>query len=180
MLIDFRERGRGGERERERDGERNIDMREKHRSVASRMCPDRGSNLQPRFVPWTGVEPAQDYIPTNRGTQLGICLTFGRATKQLSAGAAPLYIPTSSACTKLPNFSMSSPTFVIFWFCLLSHSNVCEGAAHGLGLHFPYDEWCRVSFHGLLDHFIPPLEKCLFKASAHLNLGCLESVGAEL
>ena len=37
----FRERGR----EKEREG--NTDLKEKHQSVASHMCPDWGSNLQP-------------------------------------------------------------------------------------------------------------------------------------
>ena len=43
------EREEGGEREKE--GERNIDVREKHQSVASCMRPDQGSNPQPRYVP---------------------------------------------------------------------------------------------------------------------------------
>ena len=38
-----------GERERER--ERNTDVREKHRSIASGTLPDLESNLQPRYVP---------------------------------------------------------------------------------------------------------------------------------
>ena len=38
--------------------ERNIDMREKYWSVASCMHPNRGLNLQPRYVPWPGIEPA--------------------------------------------------------------------------------------------------------------------------
>ena len=41
MLIDFRERGREGEREGE-----------KHPLVASLTCPDWGLDLQPRHVPW--------------------------------------------------------------------------------------------------------------------------------
>ena len=47
MLIDFREKGREGERERER----NIDVRERHRRVASHVCLHWGPNLQPRHVP---------------------------------------------------------------------------------------------------------------------------------
>ena len=39
------------EERRERERERNIDVREKHQSVASRMLPDQGSNLQPRYGP---------------------------------------------------------------------------------------------------------------------------------
>ena len=46
MLIDLRERGREGEREGK-----------KHRSAASCLCPDQGTNLQPRHVPWPGIEP---------------------------------------------------------------------------------------------------------------------------
>ena len=36
---------------RERDTERNIDVQEKRRLVASHMGPDQGSNLLPRHVP---------------------------------------------------------------------------------------------------------------------------------
>ena len=39
MLIDFREK------------ERNIDVKEKHLSVASCTCPNWGQNLQPRHAP---------------------------------------------------------------------------------------------------------------------------------
>ena len=45
MLIDFRERGR------DREMERNIDVREKHQSLASCMCSDWGPNPQPKHVP---------------------------------------------------------------------------------------------------------------------------------
>ena len=51
LFLDTRE-------EREKEGERNIDVREKHRSIASRMCPAQGPNLKSRHVPWTGIEPA--------------------------------------------------------------------------------------------------------------------------
>ena len=43
MFIDFRKR----EEEREGGRKRNINMREKHQSIASRMCPDRRLNPQP-------------------------------------------------------------------------------------------------------------------------------------
>ena len=46
MLTDFRE---GEGRERERD--RNIDVREKHRLVASCTHPNQGLNSRPRHVP---------------------------------------------------------------------------------------------------------------------------------
>ena len=42
-LLIFRERGMGRERER------NIDVREKHRLVASCTQSDQGQNLQPRY-----------------------------------------------------------------------------------------------------------------------------------
>ena len=43
---------------REKEKERNIDVREKHQSVASHIHSNRGPNLQPRRVPWLGTEPA--------------------------------------------------------------------------------------------------------------------------
>ena len=52
MFIDLVERERGrGERDRVKQRERNMDVREKHRSVASRTCPDQGWNPQPMYVP---------------------------------------------------------------------------------------------------------------------------------
>ena len=47
MFIDFKERGRGTERERE-----------KHRLVTSHTCLNWGSNPKPMYVPWLGIEPA--------------------------------------------------------------------------------------------------------------------------
>ena len=49
MFIDFREQEEGGERDRE--GEKKINVREKHRLVAFHTDPDWGSNPQPRYVP---------------------------------------------------------------------------------------------------------------------------------
>ena len=43
---------------RKRKGERNIDVRQKHWSVASHICPIQGSKPQPKYVPWLGIEPA--------------------------------------------------------------------------------------------------------------------------
>ena len=45
ILFSFRERGKEEERER------NTDVREKHRLVASCVDPNWGPNLQPRQVP---------------------------------------------------------------------------------------------------------------------------------
>ena len=50
----LRERGAGREKERER----NINVRENHQLVASCMRPDQGWNLQPSYVPWPGIKPA--------------------------------------------------------------------------------------------------------------------------
>ena len=47
MFIDLREREGGEGMERER----NINVKEKHWSVASHVCPDQGLNLQPRHLP---------------------------------------------------------------------------------------------------------------------------------
>ena len=48
----FLERGEGREKERER----NINVREKYRSVSSHTCPNQGLNPQPRHVPWPGID----------------------------------------------------------------------------------------------------------------------------
>ena len=64
----FRERVR--RREREKRGERNIDVREKHRLVASCMHPNHGLNPQLRHVPWLGIEPANFGCTGQRSKQL--------------------------------------------------------------------------------------------------------------
>ena len=46
------------EKRRKKEGERNINVRKKHRLVASHMCPNWGPNTQPECVPWLGIEPA--------------------------------------------------------------------------------------------------------------------------
>ena len=45
--------------ETEEGGERETlihQCKREHQSVASCTCPDRGSNLQPKYVPWRGIE----------------------------------------------------------------------------------------------------------------------------
>ena len=51
---------RGGGREKEWEG--NIDVWEKHRLAAPLMCPNPGPGLQPRHVPWQGIEPGTFHI----------------------------------------------------------------------------------------------------------------------
>lgn len=72
MLL-ILERGQG---ERQRDRER--DVREKHRSVASYTCPHQVSSLQSRYVPWPewNGQPSvlQDDGPTNWATPPGLHL----------------------------------------------------------------------------------------------------------
>ena len=41
----------------EKEGERNINVREKHQLVASCTHPDQEPDPQPRHVPWTGIKP---------------------------------------------------------------------------------------------------------------------------
>ena len=57
-LFTFRERGREGEKARER----NIDVREKHRSVAFRMCPSWDQTHNPGMCPDRGIEPVTFYF----------------------------------------------------------------------------------------------------------------------
>ena len=65
FFFSEREEGWGG-RERERN---------KHQYFASRACPDQRSNLQPRHMPWPGMEPT------------AFCCT-GQCSTQLSQGQA--------------------------------------------------------------------------------------------
>ena len=53
-LLIFRERKESGG---ETDHQTDIDVREKHQLVASRVHPDQVSNPQPGCVPWSGMEP---------------------------------------------------------------------------------------------------------------------------
>ena len=57
LLILEREGGKetGGGREKEKY------RCEKHLLGASCMCPERGSNLRPRYVPWPGIEPSSTF-----------------------------------------------------------------------------------------------------------------------
>ena len=76
ISIDFkerereRERDRGRKEERERNRKRKIDVREKHRLVASCPHPNRGLNMQPRYVPWPGIEPATFWCAAGCSKQL--------------------------------------------------------------------------------------------------------------
>ena len=54
LLIPEGEEGGRGER---KESEKNIDVRGKHRSVASYTCPNWGLNLHPGHVPCLGIEP---------------------------------------------------------------------------------------------------------------------------
>ena len=65
--------------------------------------------------------------------------------------------------------STSSLTFVICDLFDNSHFNSCEVIPHcGFYLHFPDDENCWAPFLVLLVICMSYLEKCLFKASAHV------------
>ena len=69
------------EKEGDRERERNIDVKEKHKSGASHTCPDMESNLQPRCVPWPEIErttffDVQDDTPTTWVTRPGQKLHF--------------------------------------------------------------------------------------------------------
>ena len=63
MFIDSREREEWGKRERETEGERNIDVREKHQWVASRMHPgrDRTHNILVYGLMLQPTEPPEQH-----------------------------------------------------------------------------------------------------------------------
>lgn len=70
---------------------------------------------------------------------------FDRPSVLFSTVAVPFYIPTHK-CTRVPIFSASRPTFVIFFFCFSVHFSSCcdpdgcEVASHwSFDLHFPDD-----------------------------------------
>ena len=48
----FRMKGKGG-----REREKNIDVRDKQWFIAPCMTPNWGATLQPRHLPWPGIEP---------------------------------------------------------------------------------------------------------------------------
>ena len=56
---------------RERGRERNIYVRGKHQSVVSCTCPNRGSNPQPSYVLWLGMEPITFWYMGQSSKQLG-------------------------------------------------------------------------------------------------------------
>ena len=86
MLIDLRERESAQAHEREkhrceretwkkgrkREKERNSNMKEKHGSVASLHIPHQGSNPQPKYVPWLGMEPTTFWCTGRHSNQLNL------------------------------------------------------------------------------------------------------------
>ena len=58
IFIDFRERGT----EREREQEKNIDVREKHQWAPPHTCPMQGLYPQPKYVPWLGIKHASNLL----------------------------------------------------------------------------------------------------------------------
>ena len=100
----FLERGEG----REKGRERNINVEEKHQSVASCNTPNRGPGPQPRHVPWLGLKPAT--------------LQF--------VGRCPIHWATAvRALTVIFNTKKFKETYSIcqkLWRCVLFHSNIAE------------------------------------------------------
>ena len=64
MFIDFREKGKETEREK------NITLGKKHQSVDSCMSPDQELNPQPRDASWPGIEPAPSWCTGQHSNQL--------------------------------------------------------------------------------------------------------------
>ena len=79
----------------ERERERNIDVREKHWSVASCMRPNQGSNRNLDMCPDRESNPqtfgVQGDAPINWATQLGLFLIFWETSILFSIVAAPFY-----------------------------------------------------------------------------------------
>ena len=67
----------------ETERERNIDVREKHRWVASLSCLHQGPNLQPRLVPWPGIEPATFRFAEGHPTSWATPIKAGTLFKKL-------------------------------------------------------------------------------------------------
>ena len=82
---------------------------EKHQSVASRMHPDQGPNLQLRHVPWPGIKPATSHI-------------CGRAPNQLSH--------TSQGC--ILDWCSPKPRIVPDALYILSNTWMMSGSFIGL------------------------------------------------
>ena len=69
ILERKRKRREGGGREKRRQTD--VDVREKHWSVASLICLDWELNPQPRYVPWLGFKPANFWSTGQHCSQLG-------------------------------------------------------------------------------------------------------------
>ena len=85
MLIDLREKKGGRERERER----NINVRDKHWSVASCMHPDPKLNLQPRYVSWPEIEPMTFWFTNDAPTSWA---TLARALQSFRECSCPDWV----------------------------------------------------------------------------------------
>ena len=114
-LLIFRDRGR--------ERERNMDVWEKHSPVTSHMCPDQGSNPQPRPVSWSGIQPTK-------------LQCMGQHSTQLSNAAGPTYrvlvepnvVMEANMLSKLESTAQVTP-FPTFWVFLHFRSLQLQGEA---------------------------------------------------
>ena len=92
-------------------------------------------------------------------------LIFWGTSILISRVSAPIYIPINSFI-----FSTYMPILVISCLFGDSHSDRCEVISHSsFDLHFPGDWRSWTSFHVSFWSSVFPLEKCLFRYSAHFK-----------
>ena len=98
-LFIYSERKEGREKERER----NMDVREKHSLVASCTHPDQEPNLQPRHEPWRAIKPATFHFT-------------GRCPTDWAMLVKAFLIPFNIICKKsqINNFSKKDLNYVPF------------------------------------------------------------------
>ena len=86
--------------EKEEGRERNMEMREKHRPVASGMCPDQGPNPQSRHVPWLGIKLVTFHF-------VGWCPTNWVTPVRLGTSYSHWFSTTDCTSQSLGNFFIS-------------------------------------------------------------------------
>ena len=143
VFIGFRERGRRGERKR------NIDMREKHQSVAFCTFPDQESNPQPVMTHdlsiWPPVLPLRG-TEDGGGTPVlsGLHPNVTQVTQRTSARTSYLTPRKPRKCTGLPEYLVSAfcHSYVSFqqactlWLVTIPVMKVKKHVSNDQGINF--------------------------------------------
>ena len=111
FIYIFLKRGEGRDKERER----NVDVKENHWSAASLMRPNWRPNPQPRHVLWPGIEPVAFHFvgrqPANRATLVRTEIHYFKTNKQPHPGQVAQLVRAVSGYAKIVGLIPSQGTY---------------------------------------------------------------------